>query len=94
MSRESVEAKGRRYLVEGRLQVVEVGPGLVRALCRGDGALHRLGWWRGRWGCSCPAGTFGRQCAHLVALRLVTIESTSAVADARRPPAARTAQGA
>jgi len=27
MPRESIEAKGRRYLTEGRLQVLEVGPG-------------------------------------------------------------------
>jgi hypothetical protein len=74
MSRESVEAKGRRYLTEGRLQVLEVGPGVVRATCRGDGAVHRLGWWCGRWGCSCPAGTFRRRCAHLVALRLVVVD--------------------
>jgi hypothetical protein len=94
MTREGVEAKGRRYLAEGRLQVVEVGPGVVRALCRGDGTVHRLGWWRGRWGCSCPAGAFGRQCAHLVALRLVAVEPTFAIADPWRARAGRTAQGA
>jgi hypothetical protein len=93
MSRESVETKGRRYLTEGRLQVLEVGPGVVRATCRGDGAVHRLGWWHGRWGCSCSAGQFGRQCAHLVALRLVVVDPRSPVlaADASRAAARRTA---
>ncbi len=89
MSRESAEAKGRRYLTEGRLQVLELGPGVIRATCRGDGAVHRLGWWHGRWGCSCPAGTFGRQCAHLVALRLVAVEPTFAAAGAWRAAAGR-----
>jgi hypothetical protein len=70
--REGVQAKAHRYLREARLQVLEVGPGIVQATCRGDtGTVHRLGWWRGRWGCSCPAAGFGRSCAHLAALHLV-----------------------
>jgi hypothetical protein len=74
-ARESVDQKARRYLAEGRLQVLEVGPAIVRATCRGDGAVYRLGWWRGRWGCQCPAsGQFRASCAHLVALRLVVVE--------------------
>jgi hypothetical protein len=84
MPRESIEAKGRRYLTEGRLLVIEVGPRVIRATCRGDGAVHRLGWWRGRWGCSCPAGQFGRQCAHLAALRLV-VSPTGASRPRSRP---------
>lgn len=95
MACESVEAKGRPYLTEGRLQVLEVGPGVIRATCCGDGAVHRLGWWRGRWGCSCPAGQFGRQCAHLVALRLICVEplarSSMPAADASRAGAGRRA---
>jgi hypothetical protein len=89
MSRESAETKGRRYLTEGRLLVIEVGPGVIRATCCGDGAVHRLGWWRGRWGCSCPAGAFGRQCAHLVALRLMAVEPTAPSADHWRVGAGR-----
>jgi hypothetical protein len=74
MPYETIGAKGRRYLTEGRLLVIEVGPAVVHATCPGDGAVHRLGWWRGCWGCSCPAGRFGRQCAHLAALRLVVTD--------------------
>jgi hypothetical protein len=75
MTRESADAKARRYLVEGRLTVLEVGPAVVRATCRGDGQVYRCGWWRGRWGCTCPAaGTFRAACAHLLALRLVVVE--------------------
>ena len=71
--RESLQAKAARYLAEARLEVLEVGPAVVRADCCGDaGDVYRLGWWRGSWGCSCPAaGIFRRTCAHLTALRLV-----------------------
>jgi hypothetical protein len=68
MAREGAEAKGRRYVIEGRLVVEHVGSGEVRARCRGDGAIYRLGYRNGRWACSCPA--LGN-CSHLVALRLV-----------------------
>jgi hypothetical protein len=81
MSRERVDAKARRYLTEGRLQVLEVGPDIVRATCRGDGQVYRLGWWRGRWGCQCTAGQFRASCAHLLALRLVVVEPSSAGAE-------------
>lgn len=69
MSRETATAKARRYLAEGRLTVLEVGPGIVRAVRSGDGQVYRLGWWRGEWGCTCPA--LRDQCCHLKALRLV-----------------------
>jgi hypothetical protein len=75
MTRESADQKARRYLVEGRLTVLELGPAIVRATCRGDGQLYRLGWWRGSWGCGCTAWrTFRRSCCHLAALRLVVTE--------------------
>jgi uncharacterized Zn finger protein len=70
-SRESAPSKGRRYLLEGRLTVSHVSRDLVRATCRGDGHVWRLGWSRGEgWWCSCPAR--GR-CAHLLALALVVV---------------------
>jgi uncharacterized Zn finger protein len=70
MPRENAAQKARRYLAEGRLQVIEVRPERIAALCRGDGATYRLSWHRGRWSCTCPALT--DRCAHLAALRLVT----------------------
>lgn len=89
MTRETLEAKAARLLADGRLTVLEVGPGLVRAECAGDRGLYRLGFWRGSWGCSCPAWAYGhRPCAHLHALRLVVLEPTrqpdTVLADAGR----------
>lgn len=70
MARENVEEKGRRYLLEGRLTVTAVDERVVRASCRGGGAIYVVGFDGEAWGCSCPA--VGR-CAHLVALQLVTV---------------------
>jgi hypothetical protein len=73
--RESVEAKGCRYLCEGRLTVERVDASRVVASCRGAGMVHRLGWSRADgWSCSCEAR--GR-CSHLVGLQLVTVRETA-----------------
>lgn len=74
-SRESVEEKGRRLLVEGRLTLLDVGKsnGFVLAECRGDtGAQYVLGFDPGarEWRCTCE--NKGR-CSHVVALQLVTV---------------------
>jgi hypothetical protein len=69
LSRENVETKGRRYLLEGRLIVREVIGDRIRATCRGSGSTWRLGFLNDRWYCECPART---RCSHLVALQLVT----------------------
>jgi len=70
VSRENAAAKAVRYLGQGRIVIREVSPVHVSATARGDGAIHRLGFNRGRWWCSCPAHT--PACSHLRALRLVT----------------------
>ena len=70
-SREGAEAKGRRYLLEGRLRLASVSDRLILANCRGDaGDIYVVGWDRQRmdWRCNCPAR--GR-CAHIVAIGLV-----------------------
>lgn len=75
MTREPVEAKGRRYLVEGRLVVTGADDRSIEASCRGGGAVYELGHDGEAWWCSCPArGT----CAHLLALRLVTVREQPA----------------
>jgi uncharacterized Zn finger protein len=72
VTRESAHDKGRRYLGEGRLTVRQVSRAGVVALCRGDSGLrYRVEWSPDLgWLCNCLART--DQCAHLVALRLVT----------------------
>jgi hypothetical protein len=75
MTRETVDAKARRYLCEGRLIVTKVDGDHVMACCRGQGSVYRLGHEPGRgWFCDCSArGT----CCHLVALMAVTIRRTT-----------------
>lgn len=68
--REDAFAKGKRYILEGRLTIESVN-GSVAATAKGDGAVYRLGWERGRWFCDCPCRT--DQCSHLKALRLVVV---------------------
>jgi uncharacterized Zn finger protein len=70
MTRENVATKGRRYLIEGRLQIRLVSQTQVRALCRGNGDTYTVGYDRGGWHCDCPAK--GR-CCHLEALQLVCV---------------------
>ncbi|MCZ2804334.1 hypothetical protein O2W18_04400 [Modestobacter sp. VKM Ac-2983] len=74
MTRENAAAKGRRYLVEGRLTIRSANrAGGVVAIVRGDsGLLYRAEWIPDRgWVCNCPTRT--DRCAHLVALRLVSV---------------------
>lgn len=44
MSREDHQAKGRRYVSEGRLTVTVVGDRGVAAHCRGAGRVYKLAW--------------------------------------------------
>jgi uncharacterized Zn finger protein len=64
-----VAEKAARYLAEGRLTVHHADGQTVRASCRGQ-REYGLGFDGGSWACSCPAR---RECAHLVALRLVAV---------------------
>jgi hypothetical protein len=75
MPRDNAETKARRYLTEGRLIVLAVDRGRrhIDAWCRGDGDHYHLGYDPTRgWWCDCPART--DRCAHLCALRLVTVK--------------------
>jgi uncharacterized Zn finger protein len=72
---ESAPEKARRYLAEGRLTVLQVDGDLVRAVCRGTGAIYQLGHTPGRgWRCSCAARG---DCAHLLALMSVTVRRSA-----------------
>lgn len=80
MTRENVDTKARRYLAEGRLTVMQLDALSIEAVCRGGGALYELGHTSGSgWFCSCPAR--GVRCAHLHALRLVTVRAGDVDAD-------------
>jgi hypothetical protein len=74
MTRENAAGKGRRYLIEGRLTIRSFSrtEGVV-AIVRGDsGLVYRAEWHPDLgWLCNCLART--DQCAHLVALRLITV---------------------
>lgn len=83
MTRETVADKARRYLAEGRLTVTAVDGDHVTAVCRGQGAIYQLGHESGRgWHCSCPVRS--DRCAHLLALRSVTVRSAHGAARAIR----------
>jgi len=69
--RENAEAKGRRYLTEGRLLIHTVSDRYIVGEVRGDGEVHHVTGDEGGWSCSCPATS--EHCAHLIALRLVCI---------------------
>jgi uncharacterized Zn finger protein len=71
MPRENAEAKGRRYLVEGRVYVQQVNGHHVLARVRGSGEMHTVTGDAWGWRCTCPArGT----CSHLVAVQLIAVK--------------------
>ena len=71
--RENAEAKARRYLVEARVRVVacDEAAGTIVAEVRGNGAVYATGHGAGGWHCDCPAKS--KDCAHVLALKLVTV---------------------
>jgi hypothetical protein len=74
--REAVDVKARRYLVEGRLRILDVGATSVMANCVGDSAaIYDCGFADGGWFCNCPA--VGRY-AHVAALQLVVLRPREA----------------
>lgn len=78
MIRETLTAKAARLLAEGKLTVLRVDRDHVHAECTGDHGVYRLGHnpkRPGGWWCDCPAR---RECAHLVALRLVAVRRVAA----------------
>jgi uncharacterized Zn finger protein len=70
MPRENAADKSKRYLCEGRVVLVHVSEGSVRAHVRGDGHVWNASFDGAAWFCDCPARS--DQCSHLRAVRLVT----------------------
>ena len=74
MPRESVAAKGRRLLVEGRMFVVAAGSQGLKARIRGDSGMYDLEFLHGVWRCSCDHKAVSTPCSHIVAGRLIYTE--------------------
>lgn len=70
MPRETARARADRLLLEGRVVLQQVQPGIVRSTVRGEGRLWHPAYSHGRWSCDCPVRS--DQCSHLIALRRVT----------------------
>jgi uncharacterized Zn finger protein len=71
--RENAESKARRYLAEGRVRVIacDEAAGTVVAEVRGNGSVYATGRGAKGWSCDCPAKS--KDCAHVLALKLVTV---------------------
>lgn len=78
--RESVEEKGRRYLLEGRLTMLSIDARGGIAYCRGDTGTymvrHSLVGKKRGWQCECPNPRPSARCSHIVALQLVLMKET------------------
>jgi len=70
--RENKADKAMRYLREGRLTVTKVDGDIVRAECRGNGAVYNVGFENGHWICDCLSFS---DCCHRIALQCVTVRS-------------------
>jgi hypothetical protein len=71
--REDAAAKARRYLGEGRVRIIacDEEAGTILAEVRGNGAVYAAGHGLKGWACGCPAKS--KNCAHVLALKLVTV---------------------
>jgi hypothetical protein len=71
VTRESIEAKARRLLEAGNVEVVKIQPRRRLVLVTGDTGTHRVLWQAtvGDWLCSCPTPPKVR-CSHIAAAEL------------------------
>jgi len=72
MPRETLREKADRYLLEGRVTVIEAGRHGVAARVRGEGACYTTRFSLGAWSCTCPHPNRGTSCSHVLALKRVT----------------------
>lgn len=80
-SRENLEEKAARYLVEGRVTVTQIDDErrLIVAEVRGTDTTYYTGFdpRRDNWACTCEANAkFNRRCSHIAALQLITRRPT------------------
>jgi hypothetical protein len=71
--REDAATKAKRYLAEARVRVLasDEDDGTIAAEVRGDGRIYASGRDETGWYCDCQART--ENCAHLRALRLISV---------------------
>jgi uncharacterized Zn finger protein len=71
--RENAESKARRYLTEGRVRIIacDEAAGTIMGEVRGTGAVYAAGHGLKGWACNCPAKS--TNCAHILALKLLTV---------------------
>jgi hypothetical protein len=71
--REDAATKAKRYLAEARVRVLHCDEedGTIEAEVRGDGRIYAAGRDESGWRCDCAART--ENCAHLRALRLISV---------------------
>lgn len=74
MPRESARDKASRYLVEGRVAILEAGRYGIAAHVRGEGHIYVTRWF-GDWSCTCPHPNRSTHCSHVLACqRVVAID--------------------
>jgi uncharacterized Zn finger protein len=72
MSRETIGAKARRYLYEGRVRVLECheDDGTATIDVHGSNGSYTVTFEGDRWRCDCP--TRRGSCSHVEAVKLIT----------------------
>lgn len=83
MPRENYQAKGARYIVEGRVTVDVVARAAVHARVKGTGEVYDVTATEWGWSCTCPARG---PCAHLYAVQLVTVRPRTRTRTPRGAP--------
>lgn len=71
MPRETIREKADRYLLEGRVHVIEAGHHGIAARVRGEGAIYVTRYGFGRWTCTCPHPNHQTSCSHVLSLKRV-----------------------
>jgi hypothetical protein len=71
---ETVDAKARRLIADGRVTVVEVKPRRRLVTVQGDTGTHRVLWLHTQngWRCSCPSRA--EECSHTRAAHLAVLD--------------------
>lgn len=69
--RETARTKADRYLLEGRVVILEAGRYGIAAHVRGEGAVYVTRYGFGAWTCTCPHPNRSTNCSHVLALKRI-----------------------